>query len=358
MKINKLILQSLVLAVLFISCNDNEVLFNGEGASYKNGILISGEGSSAGTGSVSFISNDFSVQANQIFKTINNEELGTYLQSIAFDDENAYISVDNAATITVVDRYTFEEKGKIITGLDHPRYMTVVDGIGYSTNWGSTGSETDDYIAVIDLSTFEVTSTIPVGNGPERIIEKDGNLYVSHQGAFTTNNIVSVINIDTESIVEITVNDNPDEIFFDNAGDLIVLSAGNVVADYSNWPEVTILSQTPGSIARINTASNTITSELTFAEGDHPKLLVENDNNFYYSVGNKIYKIAANSAELSDTPILEVESIYSMAIKNNKLFSVNASYSKLSKLSVFDLSTKEETNTFNVALAASKIYFN
>lgn len=358
MKINKL-LQLFAFAIIFVSCNENDNdIFIGEGANFKNGILISGEGSSAGSGSVSFISNDFSVQTNEIYKTINNEVLGTFLQSIAFDDERAYISVDNAATITVVDRYTFEEKGKIQTGLDHPRYLTVVDGIGYSTNWGSIASETDDYIAVIDMITFTVTKTIPVGNGPERIIEKDGKLYVSHKGAFTTNNIITVIDIATSATTEITVKDNPDEIFFDQSGNLIVLSEGNVVADYSDWPNVIILSQTPASIATIDTNSNTISSELIFAEGEHPSLFVKDGSNWYYALSNKIYKLSQGDSALPNTEEIDAGSLYGMAVKNNKLITVNASFSKLSELSVYDLSSKEITNTFNVALGASKIYFN
>jgi YVTN family beta-propeller protein len=359
MKINKLLAIIFTLNILFVSCNDtDEIIFTGEGANFKNGLLISGEGSGAGSGSVSFISNDFSVQTNQIFKTINNEDLGTFLQSIAFDDENAYISVDNAATITVVDRYTFVEKAKIQNGLDHPRYMVIVDGIGYSTNWGSTGSETDDYIAVIDLSSHTVTSTIPVGNGPEQIVANNDKLYISHKGAFTTNNIVTVIDIPTKEKTEITVKDNPDELFFDASNNLIVLCEGNVVADYSNWPEVTIISQTPGSISTIDTTTNSVTSELVFSEGDHPSSLVKNQNNWYYSIGSKIYKIAAGATELPTSEIIDVESLYGMAVKNNTLFTLNASFTKLSELSVYNLSSKEKTNSFNVSLGASKIYFN
>lgn len=357
MKINKLAITLLVTSIIFVSCTDNEDIFTPEG-SYAEGILISGEGSGANSGTISFVSNDFSFASNFVYKTVNNSDLGIYLQSMAFDETNAYISVDNTSTITAVNRYTFVEAGKIQTGLDHPRYMTVVDGIGYSTNWGSPKSETDDYIAVIDLSTFKVTSTIPVDYGPERIVAKNGKLYVSHLGGFGTNNIVSVIDIQSKVVTEITVDDNPDELFFDDSNNLVVLCSGNVVNDYSNWPTVILISQTPASITKINTSTNTIASKLAFPTGDHPSLLVHNGNTLYYYLKSKVYTTTSTATELPTSATIETGAIYGMEVRNNQFFTVNSSFSKLSELSVYDLTSKEKTNTFNVALGASKIYFN
>lgn len=354
MKFNKLFLQLFTLAVLLISCNDNDDdnLFVGDGASFENGILISGEGSGAGTGSISFISNDFSVQTNQIFKTINNEELGTFLQSIAFDDENAYISVDNAATITVVDRYTFEEKGKIQSGLDHPRYMVAVDGIGYSTNWGTGtfgNNIDDDYIAVIDIENLTVLKTIPVSVGPERILEKNGKLYITHKGAYGTNNIISIIDIETEIISEITVSDDPDEMFFDETNNLWILSSGRAA-----WTG----NESKGSIHKINTTSNTISKTFDLDITEHPDLMTYSDGKIYYFLNNLVYEMESTATELPTSSLLDSGYIYGMAINNNKLFTLNASFSKLSELSVYEISTKEKTNSFNISLGASKIYFN
>ena len=115
MKINKLTIFSIALSTLLFSCNEDEQISNTK--DYSDGVLVSGEGSSAGTGSVSFVPYDFSSSEQLIFKNVNNSELGTYLQSLAFSSTNAYISVDNQNTITVVDRYSFEEVTKITEGL-------------------------------------------------------------------------------------------------------------------------------------------------------------------------------------------------------------------------------------------------
>ena len=53
MKINKLTIFSIALSTLLFSCNEDEQISNTK--DYSDGVLVSGEGSSAGTGSVSFV---------------------------------------------------------------------------------------------------------------------------------------------------------------------------------------------------------------------------------------------------------------------------------------------------------------
>ena len=361
MRITKLLFKTLLLSLVLISCGEDSLkeiidqelpIVEGE-ISFKDGILISGEGSGAGSGSISFLSEDFTVLSNQIYYSINNEQLGTFLQSLAFDAENAYISVDNASTITVVDRYTFEEKGKITTDLDHPRFMTIANGKGYSTNWG-TGSfgnnVDDDFIAVINLTTFLVEKTISVAVGPERILEKNGKLYVSHKGAHGTNNIVSVIDLATDDVTEITVGYKPDEMFFDASNALWVLSSGN-----ASWTN----NETKGGIVKIDITTNAIVKTFDFAMDEHPSLMTLSEGKIYYELSNEIYVMNVSATELPATSIITTTGYtYELAVKDNQLFSIDAAFTKLSKLSVYDLGTKTKTDDFNVALGASKIYFN
>ncbi|OBQ55431.1 cell surface protein [Tamlana sp. s12] len=358
MKINKLLSALFIFSVLlFNSCsNDDDGSDNLPKGAYENGILISGEGSGAGTGSVSFVSEDLSFSENLIFKKNNNDlELGTFLQSIAFNDSKAFIVVDNTNTITVVDRYTFEYEGEIIEGLSAPRFMTIVGNKGYVTNWGSTSDDTDDFVAVVDLSTYAVEGTISVGNGPERIIAKGGKLFVSHKGAYTTNNIVSVIDIATENLQEITVKDNPDELEFNSAGNLVVLSEGRTIYD-ADW---NVIGNTEGSISTINTSSLEVDSEIVFAEGEHPSLMVVNNGDIYYASNGKVYTIDENAGSLSTTSIVESQGyLYGLEVENDNIYLLDANFSDLSELHVYDLGTQAKIETVSVALGASKIYFN
>ncbi|MDO9275092.1 MAG: cell surface protein [Lutibacter sp.] len=353
MKISKFLLSAFIFSVLFVSCNNDDDVQLPKG-DYENGLLISGEGGPSG--SVYFVSNDFSVTESQIYKKVNGSELGNYLQSIAFDNSNAYIVVDNQNTITVVDRYTFLKNGTITEGLESPRFMVVEGGKGYATNWGSTSDATDDFVAVIDLNSYTVTSKIDVGNGPERIIAKNGKLYVSHKGAYTTNNIVTVIDLATKTTIEITVNDNPDELFFDNAGNLVVLCEGNNVYDAS-W---NVIDHTPAAITKINTTSNTVASKMVFANDLNPSLLEINGSDLYYNVGSKIYKMSQTATALPTSEFVDTSAgyLYGMAVDNENLYILDASFTAESTLNVYNLATKVKSSTVKAPIAASKIYFN
>lgn len=349
MKISKFLLSLFVLSVLLISCNDDDEPELPKG-DYENGLLLSGEGGP--TGSVYYVSNDFATAESQIYKNVNNSELGVYLQSMAFDNENAYICVDNQNTITVVDRYTFEDISTITDGLVAPRYMVVADGKGYATNWGTTTG----FIAVIDLDTYQVASTIAIGDGPERIVERNGKLYVSHKGGYGINNIISVVDIATQVVVEIIVKDRPDELFFDNAGLLNVLSEGGTIYD-ANW---TVVDHTLAAISKINPTTNTVSSEIVFAKGVHPDLFEQDGTDLYYNVYSEVYKMSNTATTLPTSSYLDTEAgyLYGMAVNNNSLYVLDASFTAESTLNVFSLATKTISNTSKAPIAASKIYFN
>ena len=353
MKIKKVAILSIVLSTLFISC-DNDDENTGSGSDYSDGILVSGEGSAAGTGSISFIPKDLSNVSHLIYKTENDNELGTFLQSMEISGTNAYISVDNQHTITVVDRVSFEEVAKINSDLETPRYMEAVGNIGYSTNWGSTADDSDDFVAVIDLDSYKVTKKIPVSLGPERIIEKNGKLYVSHKGAWGVNNVISVIDIATDAVTEITVADKPDELFFDENGSLVVLSEGSTEYDM-DW---NVTGHTKASISKINVNTNTVTSTLDFAIGEHPSLLEIDNGNLYYSLNSGVYMLGTSDTTLPSTAFIETGYINALSIEENQLYAVVASYTALSDLNVYNLTSKEMVTTLKVGIGASKIYFN
>ncbi|MGG6231438.1 YncE family protein [Tenacibaculum sp. SDUM215027] len=356
MKITKLLGVLFLGSILFTSCSDDRSPSLPKG-DYENGILISGEGNRSISGSVSFVSNDLTTVENTIYKKVNNAEFGEYVQSIAFDNDRAYIVTDNQNTVTVVDRYTFDKAGTITTGLSKPRYMTVVGNKGYVTNWGATDNDSDDFVAIVDLNSLEVEGKVDVALGPERIIAKNGKLYVSHLGAFGTNNKVVVIDIATKSVVkEVTVKDRPDELYIDSSGKLVVLSQGKTIYDANG----DVVGHTLAAISFINTSNNEVESELTFNEGEHPSQMVLEGNDIYYSLGNDIYKTDVNANSLPTTEFLATDSaiLYGLAVRDNEVFVLDANFLGNSKLDVYDLSGKTKKDTKEVALGASKIYFN
>jgi hypothetical protein len=350
----KIILSIIAMSFLVLSCStDDDTIIAEPLGDYENGIIVSAEG---GPSSISFISEDFSTVENGVYFNVNNETLGVYLQSLGFNDTNAYIVTDNANTINVVNRYTFKKVGSITTGLDTPRYIAFLNGKGYVTNWGDPYDTTDDYIAIVNLETNTVEGSIPVGEGPERILIHNDKIFVSHKGGYNSNNIISVINATTKAVETITVNDNPDEIIIDNAGNLVVLSEGATLYD-TNW---NYIGQTNGAITKINVANNSIISTLTMDSGFNPSLMDYNNGKLYYVVSGKVYSMIDSATSLPTEPIINLTASYAygLAVNDNKLFVTDASFTGQSDLIVYDLTSNSELDTFKVGLGASKIYFN
>lgn len=325
---------------------------------YEKGFFVSGEGSGANSGSITHISEDLYKVEQKIFKKVNKKELGTYLQSITFNSDRGYIIVDDANTITVVNRYTFKKEGKITSKLLTPRYMAVIGDKGYVTNWGKKNDPKDDFVSVVNLKTLAVEKNIPVALGPERIISKNNKLFVSHKGAYGSNNIVSVIDAKTQKVVkQITVNDNPDEMFFNSLGKLVVLSEGKVIYD-KNWKPI---GQTKAAISFINPQTYKVENKIDFPDKVRPSLMTINNKNIYYVVGKDLFKVSENTTTLSATPYLKTTAtyLYGVGIKDDNLFIVDGTNFKTSgKTFVYDLKTKKLKKEVKVGLGASKIYFN
>lgn len=356
MNIKKLMLGIGVIGVLFTSCSGDDDNSAPRGA-YDDGILIVNEGGFFnGNASVSFVSQDYSVTEQGIFSGVNSSApLGDIAQSLAFYNELAYIVVNNSHKIEIVNRYTFESFATIDTGLNNPRYITFSGTKGYVTNWGEGSSATDDYVAIIDLGTNTVESTIPVGEGPEKILNRNGKLYVSHKGGWNQNNIVSVINIATEAVTEVTVGDVPDDMTLDATGNLWVLNEGMPA-----WTG----NETAGSLMKINTGTDSVETTLTFATNEHPSLLDFENGNIYFYLNGSIYSMADTASVLPTVATLSNINTNpfsaSMRINGNTLFFTDAADNASNgSLMIYNLSSGALIDSKTVGInPGGGIYFN
>ncbi|WBX72750.1 cell surface protein [Tenacibaculum pacificus] len=361
MKITKLLLQLFLVTILITSCSSDDEPLNELPGKYNNGLIISSEGNYGDKdGSIAYVDSALSnVATNFVYTGENDAQLGGLIQSISFSDTDAYIILNDVNTIIIADKITFKKKSAITTGLNNPRYMTVVGDKGYVTNWGEGGNVNDDYLAIIDLKTNKIeANTISLANGVEQILNKDNKLYVSHKGAWSSNNIISVVDLNANNTVStITVKDNPDDIAFDNSGNLIVLSEGKALTYNDDYTKV--LTSTTSSISFINTSTNKIVKELVFPENKRATYMSFDNNKVYYYQGSNttVYNITNTSSNLA-TEGINVGLIYGMNVRQNELFTVEYTFTKLSKLKVFDINTKSEIYSSPVGLGASKIYFN
>ncbi|MGY8916265.1 MAG: DUF5074 domain-containing protein, partial [Flavobacteriales bacterium] len=102
MKSTSILAAILMLGLLSMSCsNDDSVTPKEPLGAYESGILISNEGPFGnGTGTVTFIANDLTLTESSIYNKVNGEDLGNIVQSIGFDEDQAYIVANNSNKIT------------------------------------------------------------------------------------------------------------------------------------------------------------------------------------------------------------------------------------------------------------------
>jgi hypothetical protein len=319
---------------------------------YDLGILITNEGPfQTGSGSVSYISEDYQTVNQNIYNAVNGENLGNIVQSMSFYGDLAYIVVNNSNRIVVVNRYTFEKIAVIESDLEQPRYLTIVNNKGYVSNWGDPFIDTDDFIAVIDLDTNIVTQSIPVDFGPEKMVVASQKLYVAHQGGFGFNNKISVINtINNVLTTTITVGDVPNSltVFGD---DLLVLCGGKPA-----WAD----SETAGSLVAVDLTTNTISQSLDFPTiTDHPTSMSRENSDMYYVLNNNVYKMDIAAGVLPQNPIITNVSFYAMTIHNQKLYGTDAGdFQSNGFLNVYDLSTNALLENLEVGIIPNGVYFN
>ncbi|MFT6191829.1 MAG: YVTN family beta-propeller protein [Paraglaciecola sp.] len=352
MNFKKTVFLIAISGFLFASCtSDNElVLPKGD---YDNGILIANEGAfSGGTGTVTFISDDYTVTEEKIYNKVNDENIGTILQSIGFNNDDAYLIANVGNKIAVADRFTMKKITEITGDLNNPRYIAFANGKGFVTNWGDGSNTTDDFVAVIDLTTNTISSKISVAEGPEQIIANGNFLYVSHKGGFGSGSTVSVINASTNTIVKmISVGDIPDELAIDASGNILVSCEGKAE---TSWNPTEVL----GSLVTINTTSNEVSATLDFDSGFHPNAMVLNSGNIYLSTSSSVYKMLESATTIPASAIINT-TVYGISVNENKVYITDAKdFQNNGTLKIFDATTNVELKEFTVGLIPGKIYFN
>lgn len=356
MKFSKLVFVALVSSIFLTSCSDDDDNNETPLGSYDNGVLILNQGGFGnGNATISYISEDFVTHQNDIFSIVNPTiTLGDTAQDIGLYQDLAFVVLNYSNKIEVVNRYTMTHVATISTGLSNPRYIAFSNGKGFVTNWGDGGSTSDDFVAVLNLSTYAVSSTISVAEGPERIVEENNKLYVAHAGGYGYGNTISVINGSTNTLsTTINVGDVPNSLEVEN-GSLYVICGGNP----SYAP-----TETAGSLVKINLSNNTVSNTINFPAAIHPSNLVIDDNKVFYTIDDAIFSKGLNDTTLPSTPLFTttaqgVYGVYSFAVENDKIYVGDAAdYSSNGKVYIYS-STGTLEHQYTVGVIPAGFYFN
>ncbi|MBC7641008.1 MAG: hypothetical protein H7174_01510, partial [Flavobacterium sp.] len=339
---------------------------------YDSGVLVLNEGKfTAPNASISFISFDSNTVQNNIFSGVNPSSiLGVTAQSIGINGDLAYIVLNGSNKIQIVNRFTMVNVGSITTGLNNPRYTVFANGKGYVTNWGDTGNKTDDFVAILNLSNNTVSSIISVVEGPEQIVNFNGNIYVSHKGGYGFGNSISVINTSTDAVTNtISVGDLPNTMVVNN-GALWVMCEG-IPSPYN---PVTDPAETGGKLLKISLTTNSITDTFSFGTTSHPSNLTLYNDKLYYTLGSSVFGMAltpvapATSIALPTSSLFNTNaiSLYGFAIKTNKIYVADAKdFDSNGTVTIYSLGEisgspilGSKLNSHQVGVSPNGFYFN
>lgn len=351
MNFKKITIACLASALALTSCtnDDNEDKSMG---TYDKGVIVLNEGNfGKGNSEISFISNTTSMAVNKLFATENaGSLLGDTAQDFAANGSTAYIVLNVSNSIKVVDRYSLKSIATISTDLKNPRYIVFANGKGYVSNWGDGTIATDDYIAVINLTTNTVESKIAVAEGPEKLTVYNNKIYVAHQGGYSTGKTVSVIDATTNKLsTTIAVGDSPSSIE-ENQGVIYVLSQGRL-----SWAGA----ETAGKLQKINPATDKVTTTFDFALTSHPgKMDIEN-NKIYFTQGKQVYAMNATDTVLPTASIFTATfSPYGFAVNGSLVYLADAGdFASSGKVAVYDTAGISKFET-TVGINPNGFFFN
>lgn len=288
-----------ILLALFFSCRKDKpevVQQNLISSSGTNSVLVINEGNFMfSNASLTYINLSDDEVIEDVFKSVNYQNLGDVLQSVYARNNLYYLIVNNSSKIEIIDKKSFKLQGTI-SGLNSPRYMLSV-----SNNKAYASDIYDNSIHILDLNTATKIGTISINAWTEQMTYVYGKVFVTAPNR----DYLYVLNAEKDIIQDsILVQKNVYSIIQDKQSNIWVLSLGSsslgitpklykinpINLSVLNTYEFT-LNDTPGSL-KINGSLDTlfflnkgvwqmpISSDIT-----HAKKIIEQSNSNFYGLG-------------------------------------------------------------------------
>ena len=316
---------------------------------YGDGVFITCDGAfPSGTGVVSFYNRKDPATTDIFAKENNGAALGNTVQSMSIYEGKAYVMVNNANKMVVVDAKTFQN-ATTVSGINYPHQFIAIDKTrSYVSEWGEKGLK--GAVKVYDLVNKTFVKTILTGgSGAGSMLRTGSTMWVINNSGlnFTKpDSTIVLIDIDRDSVTKtIKVGASPNSMVYDVNGDLWVLcGSGRLVKIRNGVVDATTSFDVP-------LYSTRLTGDLT-------------GSNLYFTSGNKIYqKDLLNFGKTPPSVFLTqpyLNSPYSIGFdpKTGYMYCGDAeNYSSAGTVYIFDPATKALKDSTKVGVAPNGFIF-
>jgi hypothetical protein len=267
---------------------------------YSKGVFIVNEGPfQSGTGTITFVDRFDAGVEQKVFQLANDGAvLGNVVQSMnhnALASEYAFIAVNNANKIDVVDIKTFE-KVRTIANVPSPRYVEFGENNKmYVSCWDNT-------VKIYTLDDTEYFGQLETGEGPEKMLKIGSSIWVLNQGGFSTDSTITIISTETDQVLHtLDVYPKPTGIQVDQYNHVWVLCSG------MGWNGFPSPGDSEGHLVCIDPGDYSVIKDLAFPSTEaHPEKLVidESGSYLFYNHLDGIYKFDVHSPELEEEPFI------------------------------------------------------
>lgn len=290
-----MIRSSFLFTLLLLSasaCETTKPPVENPSTGYHKGVLVCNEGIFSQTsGTISFFDPLKGEVSQDIFKKVNNRDLGNVVQSLHVWNRRVYIVVNNSNKIEIAEDSSFKEIAQI-TGFAQPRYFLPLNAnTAYVSQWGADGLTGS--IQVLDLQTNTIRQSVNLFKGSERMFLINGKVWVLHAGGYDHDTRIAIINPSTHQL-EQTINlptHNPNSLVLAANGNVWVACAGKTV--YSSYPNIDENQSTSPMLVCIRPSDMQVLQTVAFAKGAPVQHLIAppNPEKAYFYQQNKLYSL-------------------------------------------------------------------
>ena len=338
----------LALIALFSACKPTDET---PADNYANGVFITNEGPfQNGTGTVDFYNRAVGGIQNDIFAKANNgAAIGNILQSMSFKNDTAFLVVNNANKLVLVNYKTFQS-ASTVTGFNYPRnFLSINNTSAYVTDWGTDGLTGS--VKVFDYATKTVAKTVPTGKGADKMLRIGSRIWVLNSGGFGKDSTIAIVETANDSVSsKIQVGLGPNSIVQDANGDVWVL-CGSYFDKSDNGKLIKIRNEKVEYSFDVPKYASSLTKDAT-------------GNTLYYVATNKIYKKdilnfgATPPSVFITQPYLSNPYSLGFDPKSGYLYCGDAkNFSVASSVYIFDPSSKILKDSVKAGIGVNGFYF-